>query len=237
MKNPSAMALCLAGVFWLCGVGMAASLDMTPATVVHEEASHNTETEGFETPRATLMPPAPVEKTGQTKSYGRRDDGALKKGIAWPKPRFKDNKDGTVTDNLTGLRWLKKASCLVFYDGDTTGSNKRDWNKALDGANKLKSGACGLTDNSVAGNWRLPNRKEMLSLLDDGFNDPAIPNTEGTGRWTAGNPFSGVQSGNYWSSTTHAYYTSCAWFLNLSDGYAHYDTKTNTYYVWPVRGE
>ncbi len=34
------------------------------------------------------------------------------KGIAWPAPRFTDNMNGTVVDNLTGLVWLKNADCL-----------------------------------------------------------------------------------------------------------------------------
>ena len=52
----------------------------------------------------------PVEKTGQTTSYATGDDGDLEKGLAWPNPRFTDNEDGTVTDNLTGLIWLKNAN-------------------------------------------------------------------------------------------------------------------------------
>ena len=56
--------------------------------------------------------PAPVHKTGQTTSYATGDDGDLEKGVAWPNPRFTDNSDGTVTDNLTGLIWLKNANCF-----------------------------------------------------------------------------------------------------------------------------
>jgi len=55
---------------------------------------------------------APVEKTGQTTYYEPGDDGDLKKGVVWPNPRFTDNEDGTVTDNLTGLIWLKNANCF-----------------------------------------------------------------------------------------------------------------------------
>ena len=55
--------------------------------------------------------PAMVPKTGQTTGYATGDDGALQKGVAWPNPRFTDNGDGTVTDNLTGLIWLKNANC------------------------------------------------------------------------------------------------------------------------------
>lgn len=52
---------------------------------------------------------APVPKTGQTTSFAPRDDGGLEKGVAWPNPRFTDNSNGTITDNLTGLIWLKNA--------------------------------------------------------------------------------------------------------------------------------
>src|SRR5215471_17721309 len=55
--------------------------------------------------------PAPVPRTGQTTSYAAGDDGALQKGVAWPTPRFTDNNNGTITDNLTGLIWLKNADC------------------------------------------------------------------------------------------------------------------------------
>jgi len=56
--------------------------------------------------------PAPMLKTGQTTSYATGDDGDLQRGIPWPNPRFTDNEDGTVTDNLTGLIWLKDANCF-----------------------------------------------------------------------------------------------------------------------------
>jgi len=55
---------------------------------------------------------APVPKTGQTTSYDTRDDGALEKGVAWPTPRFTDNNNGTITDNLTKLIWMKNAQAF-----------------------------------------------------------------------------------------------------------------------------
>ena len=55
---------------------------------------------------------APVPKTGQTTIYAAGDDGALQKGVAWPTPRFTDNDNGTVTDNLTGLIWMKNANAF-----------------------------------------------------------------------------------------------------------------------------
>ena len=54
--------------------------------------------------------PAPASMTGQTVIYAERDDADLMQGVAWPDPRFTDNGDGTVKDNLTGLFWLKNAN-------------------------------------------------------------------------------------------------------------------------------
>ena len=53
--------------------------------------------------------PTPVSKSGNTISWATGDDGDLQTGVAWPNPRFKDNLNGTITDNLTGLIWLKDA--------------------------------------------------------------------------------------------------------------------------------
>ena len=53
-----------------------------------------------------------VEKTGQTTLYATGDDGDLEKGVTWPNPRFTNNGNGTVTDNLTGLIWLRNANAF-----------------------------------------------------------------------------------------------------------------------------
>jgi hypothetical protein len=55
--------------------------------------------------------PAPVPQTGQTTPYAPGDDGSIRAGVPWPSPRFTDNGNGTVRDNLTGLIWLKNGSC------------------------------------------------------------------------------------------------------------------------------
>ena len=133
---------------------------------------------------------ANVARTGQSGCWnasgtvincaGTGQDGALLKGVS-VSPRFTDNGDGAVKDNLTGLIWLKDANCF----GNTT------WTNALSNANTLASPSCGLADGSAAGAWRLPNVKELQSLIDFGQLDPALP---------AGHPFAGVQSNYYWSS-------------------------------------
>jgi len=170
----------------------------------------------------------PVAKTGQTTYYETGDDGDLEKGIAWPNPRFTDNNNnGTVTDNLTGLIWLKNANSL---------SGETDWASALNYCNNLAAGG-NLTDGSSAGDWRLPNLLELESLRDLAYHSPALSNTAGTAKWTEGNPFTGVPLyGYYWSSTTFAYLpTTRAWPMYMFNGNVYQQEKDNINYVWPVR--
>lgn len=181
-------------------------------------------------------------KTGQTTLYRTHDDGDLEKGVAWPAPpssgpgRFTDNDDGTITDNLTGLIWLKNADCA--------GATK-DWNTAIDYSAALydgctscfgTSGDCGLSDGSTAGEWRLPNVRELFSLGDFAYYTPALSNAAGTGQWVDGDAFTDVKSDYYWSSTTIASTNTQAWYVQVGNGRANTGVKTNLYYVWPVRG-
>jgi hypothetical protein len=164
-------------------------------------------------------PPAPVPKTGQTTSYRARDDGALEKGVAWPYPRFSDHGNGTVTDLLTGLTWLLEANCF----------GARSWINALNDANTLASGSCGLADGSAAGDWRLPNVRELHSLVNYGANSPSLP---------YGHPFLNVQADNYWTSTSYVgLLTNWAWRVGMVYGNIGTSPKSNAMYVWPVSGE
>jgi hypothetical protein len=176
-------------------------------------------------------PFAPVPKTGAgdlggyTEVLGEDGHASMQKGVAWPVPRFITSTTGIVTDTLTGLIWLQDASC-----GGT-----KIWSDALAFANSLydgwtgdgSGGDCGLSDGSSAGDWRLPNVRELQSLIDYGRYGPALP---------SGHPFTGVQSSAYWSSTSVAYDTSYAWGVGLYDGYVLPGDKMNADYVWPVRG-
>ena len=154
--------------------------------------------------------PAQLWKTGQTYMYVFGDDGDLEKGVAWPAPRFIGHGDGTVTDNLTGLMWTRNANL-------PNGTRTRQG--ALDYVKTLSTG--GRSD------WRLPNRKELFSLIDRNKVDPALPK---------GHPFQNVQSDYYWSSTTDASSGDDAWIVHMWDGFVR-DDQGYGYYVWPVRSE
>ena len=149
--------------------------------------------------------------------------------------RFMNNLNGTVTDNLTGLIWLMNANCA---------NATRDWATALSDVVALNTNGTmngtNCSDISNGGShqidWRLPKVTELVSLIDVAYHDPALSNAAGTAKWTTGDAFTGVQSSWYWSSTTVADLPDIAWYVNLYDGYRYLDDKTNTNYVWPVRG-
>jgi len=159
--------------------------------------------------------PAPVWETGQKTSYYDGDDGDLERGVAWPSPRFADHGNGTVTDNLTGLMWTKNANLPNGY---------MNWQQAL---NYVAGMNAGTYPNYGYHDWRLPNRKELFSLIDHSRYNPALP---------ADHPFTNVQASSYWSSTTYASYPDYAWIVYMWYGYVVNSSKSNgVYYVWPVR--
>jgi hypothetical protein len=170
--------------------------------------------------------PGAVPKTGQTASLVSGDDGDLQRGVVWPVPRFTSNGNGTVTDNLSGLIWLQQSNTCVGPVASANGTSAT-WQQALDFANALAAGACGLNDGSVAGSWRLPNARELQSLIDFGNLNPALP---------TGHPFSGVVRAFVWSSTSVAATPANAWSVFIGDGDLSAFGKTSVFSVWPVRG-
>jgi serine/threonine protein kinase len=139
--------------------------------------------------------------------------------------RYADNSNGTVTDNKTGLIWLKNANCFGW----------QNWKTAMQSAATLAHGQCGLSDGSKAGDWRLPTRDEWETMMDKKYNAPALSNAAGTGKWEEGDAFLGVQSDwFYWSSTI--YHTSSAWYVDLDYGFVGNHGQTYTNDVWAVRG-
>jgi hypothetical protein len=183
-----------------------------------------------------------LAKTGQTTCWdangneipcaGTGQDGDLQTGVAWPNPRFTDKGNGTVKDNLTGLIWLKNAN--------PCGLNS--WADALAYCNTLANGTAGLTDGSQTGDWRLPNVKELQSLIDFNSYNPGL---------SAGYPFTDVQSdfnpdgdpnSPYWYWANTQYVTTGKTYLahrvTMFDGMTiHGNYITDSFYVWPVRDE
>jgi hypothetical protein len=146
--------------------------------------------------------------------------------IPAPETNYSDNGNGTITDNRTGLIWLKNANCFGF----------QNWYMAQQSVANLANGQCDLSDGSTPGTWRLPTKDELKAMVDDRYFEPALSNATGTGKWSKGDVFFGVQSTNYWSATPNAHNTTEAWRINLYQGRMYGDTdKSYPFYVWPVR--
>ena len=121
---------------------------------------------------------------------------------------YVDIGDGTVTDTSTGLMWQQQAT----HAGTMT------WEQALAYCEGLSLG--GYTD------WRLPAKKELISLVDDSRYNPSI-NTD---------YFPGTAASWYWSSTTDVNSTGYAWSVHFDGGYVFHLNKSTAGYVRAVRG-
>jgi len=199
------------------------------------------------TPAPVTVINAGVARTGMTETFDVGDDGNLQKGVPLPTPRFTDNQNGTVTDNLTKLIWLKNARCE--WNRTEVGSDSPFEAMAhLNATGNLGAADCGDTSNngSHRSDWRLPNVREFLSLLNYAYNDPAISNRQGDGRAVEGDPFHNLIGGDprYQTSTRQADCLPSNMSCNYPIGAPPYsiflyngkiDENGGTV-IWPVRG-
>jgi Protein of unknown function (DUF1566)/Dockerin type I domain len=183
----------------------------------------------------------PLPATGQTTCWnssgtvvscaGTGQDGELRNGAPLAQV---DNGDGTVTDVNTGLVWEKLSDDGTVHDKD----NASTW------ANAFTGHVAALNSTSFAGHsdWRLPNVRELQSILDYHTFNPAVSSafnvscSPGCHSTTC----SCTVAGNYWSSTSSVSGPSSAWFVGFL--YANVDAfgmsggKSGTAFVRAVRG-
>ncbi len=120
-------------------------------------------------------------------------DGSLQAGCPIA-GRFVDNGNGTVTDNCTGLMWQQDTA-----DVRDPISNTLVWCDAIEYCDKLFF--AGYDD------WRLPNARELQSIVDYGRQEPAI------------DPVFAALPQYYWSSTTYLQGNNDAWGVGFNVGY------------------
>ena len=158
--------------------------------------------------------------TGQLISYAAGDDGNVRAGGALS---YTDNGDATVTDNRTGLVWEKKTDANV--------NAQYTWQEAFDyvAALNAMNGGGGFAGHN---DWRLPNAKELQSILDYGRVQPMIDPIFG--------PTIGVREEHvyYWTSTSYAaaFPEFVAWGFDFDDGDAIPFNKGGYLAVRAVRG-
>lgn len=118
---------------------------------------------------------------------------------------------GVVVDNKTGLAWQDDYA-------DNGGEIKEaTWQEALVYCEELSLGS--------RDDWRLPNIKELRSIVDRSRYDPAIDAV-----------FTNVTSDYYWSSTTGVSDSSYAWSVYFKYGDDGWYSKTDENPVRCVRG-
>ena len=121
-----------------------------------------------------------------------------------------------TVDNRTGLMWVTNPADAVM--GGTY-----NWAGAIAACETLNYAGYGP---GVANNgWRLPNIKELQSIVDYGRQNPSINTAY----------FFDTQSSYYWSSTTYIPNTSFAWLVYFYSGNTLYYNKTDSHYVRCVR--
>ncbi|MBN1523856.1 MAG: DUF1566 domain-containing protein [Spirochaetales bacterium] len=167
--------------------------------------------------RGTTTGPASVPVTGQSLVFHLGDDDrALAAGIPWPSPRFNDNGNGTVTDNLTGLMWLK-----------TPGTTGYSWSAAC------STGLAAFNTALVGGysDWRMPNVNELASIVNHGSGAGTVAD------WLNLNGFSEVPASIYWTSTCYAgdVVPSQYWFVSMGQGPVNVSSGTLSFRMWAVR--
>lgn len=130
------------------------------------------------------------------------------------------NSDGTVLDKTTNLLWSR---CLVGQSWDSSSSSctgtaqQLNWSEAL-----LES-----KRNNLAGysTWRLPNAKEVLTLIERSCVDPAINLVA----------FPASNSENIWTGTTVVNQPGRAWAIAMYSGKNNTKEKNIRLYVRYVR--
>ncbi len=173
------------------------------------------------------LPTQHILPTGLTKCYdadgklidcsGTGQDASFPTGgspVAWTAERFAVLDDLLVQDKVTGLIWTKN-SCPAEFP--------LNWQESLAYIDEMnETAACGRSD------WRMPNRRELRSLIDHSRRKPALP---------VGHPFEQVYLGWYWSSTTAAIAQPYAWYVHFAGGRMFYGNKDGYYWLWPVCGQ
>ena len=135
-----------------------------------------------------------------------------------PSSRFIIHNNGTVTDKRTGLIWKR---CLEGVSGAACNSGtpvELNWQDALQRARDASFE--GRTD------WRLPNIKELRSIVEQQCVDPAINLSV----------FPAQAASVVWSSSPNADVADNAWNVYFSNGFTFNGSRNVRRQVWLVRG-
>jgi Protein of unknown function (DUF1566)/IPTL-CTERM motif len=135
-----------------------------------------------------------------------------------PTTAFTNNGDGTVTHHLTGLMWKQCAEGLSGAGCATGSATTFTWANALIQAKNANF--AGQTD------WRLPNKKELESIVEFCGYSPSINQTL----------FPNTPASFFWSGSTYVPFPATAWFVSFGSGDTNTDAKATPDVARLVRG-
>lgn len=148
---------------------------------------------------------------------------------------YVDNGDGTITDTNTGLMWEKLSDDDSIHDEH----NVYNWDDAFN----VKVAALNAATFAGHSDWRLPNVKELQSIVDYSvpLPGPSVSSafdsgcTDGCSVTLCSCTRAGVPG--YWSSTSYASNTATfAWAVSSSESLTTYVAKLSMLSVRAVRG-
>lgn len=141
-----------------------------------------------------------------------------------PSAAFEVHGDGTVTHLSTGLMWKVCSEGQGWAaDGSCSGTaSSHTWQEALQLVQTLNAGGGFATHTD----WRLPNLKELKSIVEHACSSPAINDTI----------FNNTPSSYYWSSSPNAAYSTSAWGVDFGYGSASSGDRTSILHARLVRG-
>jgi hypothetical protein len=140
-----------------------------------------------------------------------------------------DNDDGTITDAATQLMWKKCLEGFTFDSGANSCAAAGDpvlfdWSDAL-GRPAIENGLGTPTGGHT--DWRMPNIKELQSIIEVQCHTPAINGT----KFGDDTPAAKV-----WSNSFYANDSALSWCIDFTDGRFSYENQTTeTYHVRLVR--
>ncbi len=165
------------------------------------------------------------------------DDGTVQAGADLS---YTDNGDGTITDHRTGLMWEKKSADgglhdrnnSYYWSGNSVQETVWDWLEDVNGE--------GVTGFAGHHDWRLPNVKELQSIVNYQSFSSAAPAAFNSNCVTGTTVLTGsctFQSA-YWSSSSLAGSTivGLAWAVNFDLGDVSWYFKSSNFRVRAVRG-
>ncbi len=177
--------------------------------------------------------PTTLPATGQTTVYVTDDDGDIQAGSPLS---YVDNGDGTITDLNTQLTWEKKSDDGSLHDQDNVYSWTPGTGSIWEWLGQVNAeGGSGFAGHS---DWRIPNAKELQTIIDYERVSPSVDPVFDSSCLAACTVLSCscTLADLYWSSTTEANDPGAAWGLRFDDGTVETDGKGNDRAVRAVRG-